>query len=213
MQRSWYRVFVIMWVASALGGCADAPPEFSATLSDPGELPYDQQLNGSWYGDGGDFLMVTSLDAYSLAAAYVIPLPPDNDHKMTVLWYNIVAYPSELEGKIYFNVGRRPGVGDDYTEPGLTPGNMIMRADLTADDRLSLRQMDASKLRQRVEDGRLEGYHASEKELKPGYIWINITRDKLRALIREIPDEELFTKPVLYRRLTPLPNSEGTQPG
>lgn len=213
MRQSLHKISVITWLASALAACGDAPPEFSATISDAGETAYDQQLNGIWYSDDGHFLVIMPLDAHNIAAAYIIPLPPDNDHKMTVLWYNVVAYPSELDGKIYFNVGRLPGVGNDYTEPGLAPGAMIMRAELTTDDHLALRGTDANELFERFKDGRLEGYKVSEREgMKPGYLWINITRAGLRALIREIPDEELFSKPALYRRLTPLPKADGTQP-
>jgi hypothetical protein len=217
MQRTGLRVSVLIWLASVLASCA-GPPEFTATLSDPGEVTYDRRLIGTWYAERlgeenvNDILLLEpGREDHEIVGTYIIVSLGENPAEQNVLWHRAVAYPSQFEGKIYFNIRRQAGIGSDYTEPGGTPGNIISRAEITEDGHLAWWLWGDDKLGKLAEEGRLKGHRVEQPDKsqseyqKAEYLWIDVTRDELRALLRDIPDEEFFGRPLLLRRISKLP--------
>ena len=201
---------IFLLAGLALPAC-EAPPESPVALSEPGETAYDERGVGIWYWTDGKtawYLHIApqketaSLDVVAIAAA-----AKEND---PVRWLKATAHASEIDGETFYNVKRVAGTGFDYTAPGESPGFIIVRADVSEEDTLTLRFMNTGVLRRLVKEGRVRG-----RKFKgnghgwAGYLILDLSRPELIALIREVTPEKLFKntfpfrKVIRFRRLRP----------
>ncbi len=197
--------FAALLVGLALSACG-GPPESAAALSEPGETAYDARLLGDWYymeGDDGGWRIhigrSADKDVLDIVGTFVIW-----DDANPVRWIRATAHASEIDGRIYYNVKRVAGVGDDYTadEP---PGFIILRAEPGDDGSLSLQFMDDGLLENLVKEGRLKARRVEGRyeDIDVPYLMLDVSRPDLIALIRESPPEELFGDPGRFRRIAP----------
>ena len=121
-------------------------------------------------------------------------------------WLTLTAHASVVDGGLYYNVQRTAGAGDDYGVPDAPPGYIVTRANLVDDDTLEICFLDESRLNALIENGALEGREVEgdyDGEDVP-YLLIEAPRDRLVALIRETPPDDLFDcVPDPLRRLPP----------
>ncbi|MFQ5623670.1 MAG: hypothetical protein ACE5FS_09770 [Paracoccaceae bacterium] len=135
--------FAIVTVAAA---CAP-PPEFVASLSDPGEAAYDQRVLGQWYQQTDDLLVyaafadapATGDDGAGAAGGTVdeagqtgkllrISLIFQDGDGEDAASLPLTAFASRLDGALYYNfVRRQTPYAYDYTAPGGKPGHIVVR--------------------------------------------------------------------------------------
>ena len=207
MRRPAALVFLLAGLA--LSACS-APPESRVALSEPGDTAYDQRLVGIWYCADGEkeatYLHISPqketafLDVVGITAVYNEADP--------VRWIRATAHASEIDGQTYYNVKRVAGAGFDYTAPGESPGFIVVRADITDEDALSLRFMgwpNGDPLRDSLKKGRVRGRKVEGKYMdeKVPYRMLDLSRPELIALIREVTPAKLFNKPIRFHRLRP----------
>lgn len=204
---------------------ACTPVDFSTSLSEPGEVPYDPRVVGIWQTTiQRDATFRWSTDDDSLGSGtYHLHIRPDNDGqlKITVIaygegedyvyWLIAAAHVSKVNEKIYYNVRRVPGRGNDYTGEGRSPGYMIWRAEIDAEDQLFLRTLNVAFYADPEAEawiGSVEREHVecpnAESLCDKGYAWIDITRDELRQLIRTAP-ESRWVSSATFKRVEPVP--------
>ena len=184
---------IFLLAGLALPAC-EAPPESPVALSEPGETAYDKRLVGIWYRPGGKegayYIHIApqketaSLDIVVIGAVFKAGAP--------VQWLKATAHASEIDGQTYYNVKRVAGAGEDYTTPGETPGFIIVRADVTEEDTLTPRFMDPEILDRLVKEGRVKGRKPKGNGLWARYLILDLSRQELIALIREIAPAKLF---------------------
>ncbi len=197
--------FAALLVGLALSACG-GPPESVVALSEPGKTTYDERLLGDWYymeeDDGGWQIHIgrsADKDVLDVVGTFVIW-----DDANPVRWIRATAHASEVDGRIYYNVKRLAGVGDDYTAGG-PPGFIILRAQPGDDGSLSLQFMDDGLLKNLVKEGRLKARRVNGryKDIDVPYLMLDVSRPDLIALIREFPPEKLFGDPGRFQRLEP----------
>lgn len=207
MRRPAALVFFLTGLA--LAACS-GPPESRVALSEPGETAYDQRLAGIWYwtdGEGAWYLHISPrketalLDVVGIGAVFTESDP--------VRWLRATAHASEIDGVTYYNVKRVAGAGADYTAPGESPGFIVVRADITGQDVLSLSFMRWSppgdSLKDSVNKGRVrgrevKGRHGNEEV---PYLVLDLSRPELVAFIREATPAKTFKELVRFHRVKP----------
>lgn len=190
----------------ALSACV-APPESRVGLSEPGETAYDPRLVGLWAlavagpeGRGQGYLLDIAagddvLDITGIGVGYGGGEP--------VRWFGARAHASEIDGRTYYNVQRVAGAGADWTGPGEEPGFIIVRLRLAEDGGLFISVLDpqilagltAEALVGVIEEGRSWGreVEGSYRGDDVGYLFLDLSRPELVALIRKVTPEKLFT--------------------
>ncbi len=113
-------------VALVVAAC-DPPPEFVASLSDPGSVKYDERVLGHWY-----YLDVEK-DITDLTSFASVTGDSGGELEVRFLWGNrlwrYVAFPSQVDDVLYYNLTRKQSPDTmDYTAPGEKPGHIIVRA-------------------------------------------------------------------------------------
>lgn len=112
-------------VALVVAAC-EPPPEFVASLSDPGSVEYDERVLGHWY-----YLDVEKdIDLTSFAS---VRGGSGGELEVRLLWgarlWKFVAFPSRVDDVLYYNLTRKQSPDTmDYTAPGEKPGHIIVRA-------------------------------------------------------------------------------------
>lgn len=198
-------VFAALLVGLALSACF-GPPESTVALSEPGETAYDARLLGDWYYMEGDNegLRLHIAPGEEDGVLDIVGVMLDWNTSDPVRWLRATAHASEIDGRTYYNVKRRAGVGDDYSadEP---PGFIILRAEPGDDGSLSLRFMDSALLDGLIDEGRVKGRTAAGRyeDTDVEYVKLDVSRRDLVALIREFPPEKLFDDPGRFQRLEP----------
>lgn len=206
MRRPAAVVFFLAGLALAACG---APPESRVALSEPGETAYDQRLAGIWYwtdgaGEGAWYLHISPqgktalLDVVGVGAVF--------DEGAPVRWLRATAHASAIDGVTYYNVKRVAGVGFDYTAPGESPGFIVVRADVSGQDALSLNFMrwdpPGDSVKDSVKKSReVKGRHGNEDV--PYYV-LDLSRPELVALIGQAAPAKIFEKAIRFRRLKPV---------
>ena len=192
--------------ALALGACG-GPPESRVALSEPGSAAYDPRILGDWYATEDDFTWHLSIEAREDSAVLdIVGAGFGYTDGKPVRWLRFTGHASEIDGRLYYNVRRAAGAGDDYGAPDTPPGYIVARANPVDDERLEICIFDRSGFNALVEDGALEGrkvvgdYGGQEVP----YPLIEAPRERLVALIRESPPGDLFNcAPDPLRRLPP----------
>ncbi len=209
---------VFLLVGLTLLACS-GPPESRVALSEPGETAYDERLVGIWYAIKGKeavYLHISPrketayLDVVGILAVFKESDP--------VRWIRATAHASKIDGRTYYNVQRVAGAGFDYTALGESPGFIVVRADVTGRDALSLSFMswpgDGNlisdyPLRDFLKKGRVRGreVEGKYKDEKVPYLMLDLSRPELVELIREVTPErlfkEIFKEGMRFRRLKP----------
>lgn len=203
MRRS---SFLPMLLASVLLAACTGPAEFRLPISEPGAAAYDEALVGSWYAfskehDGVVMLRIAAdAEGRLVAAAGLIELKPGTDGRAAFQWLNREAYPSEIDGVTYFNTRPiAPGAAGFRQKSRQAPeiesvlggaerGYWIMRAEIDADDRLTLEVL-SEKVPNRLD---LPGREMSCGE-DCTYEILDLSSAELIALIRSNPPEDLFS--------------------
>ncbi len=201
--------WVFFLAGLALAACS-APPESRVALSEPGETAYDQRLAGIWYatdGEGAWYLHISPrkktalLDVVGISAVFKGGNP--------VRWLRATAHASEIDGVTYYNVKRVAGAGFDYTAPGESPGFIVVRAEVTGQDALSLRFMHwpppGHSLKDSVKKGRVRGREVKGRhgDEEVPYLVLDLSRPELVALIREATPAKIFKDVVRFHRAKP----------
>ncbi len=206
MRRAAPLIFLLAGLAlSACGG----PPESPVALSEPGETAYDERLVGIWYAIKGKEAVYLHISPRKETAYLdVVGILAVFRERDPVRWIRATAYASKIDGRTYYNVQRVAGAGVDYTAPGESPGFIIVRADVTEEDTLSLRFMGGlsdSSLRDSLKKGRVRGreVEGKYKDEKVPYLMLDLSRPELVELIREVTPERLFKEVMRFRRLKP----------
>ncbi len=196
MRRPAALIFLLAGLA--LSACP-APPESRVALSEPGNTAYDQRGVGIWYLTDGKkvayYLHISPrketayLDVVGISAVWKEGDP--------VRRIRATAHASEIDGYTFYNVKRIAGAGFDYTAPGESPGFIIVRADVTEEDTLSLRFMGGlsdSSLRDSLKKGRVRGRKVAGKykDEEVRYRMLDLSRPELVELIREVTPAKLF---------------------
>ncbi len=197
---------LVCLAALALGACG-GPVESRVALSEPGSAAYDSGILGEWYATENDFTWHLSIEARQDSAVLdIVGTGLGYSDGRPVRWLRLTGHASEIDGRLYYNVQRTVGVGDDYGASDTPPGFIITRANLVDDERLEICFLDESRLNALVENGALEGHEVEgdyDGEEVP-YLLIEASRERLVALIRETPPGDLFDcAPDPLRRLPP----------
>ncbi len=211
MRRPAPLIFLLAGLA--LPACA-APPESPVALSEPGETAYDKRGVGKWYSnsmDGATYLHIRQQRRPQRGTTFLDVVGIGEDWKIwateDVLWLRATAYASEIDGQTYYNVKRVAGASFDYTAEGETPGFIIVRADVTEEDTLTLRFMDTGVLLGLLKEGRVRGrvveFKHHFKFVPEKYLILDLSRPELIALIREVTPAKLFKEVIRFRRLRP----------
>ncbi len=197
---------LVCLAALALGACG-GPVESRVALSEPGSAAYDSGILGEWYATENDFTWHLSIEARQDSAVLdIVGTGLGYSDGRPVRWLRLTGHASEIDGRLYYNVQRTAGAGDDYGASDTPPGFIITRANLVDDERLEICFLDESWLNALIENGALEGREVEgdyDGEDVP-YLLIEAPRDRLVALIRETPPGDLFDcAPDPLRRLPP----------
>ena len=196
---------LLIAVAVALTAC-NPPAEFSAPISEPGGVEYDKRLIGSWYAlaEGNEDYTVIHLnigvsrEGLLNVVAITTENKPDGsrDADKTIHWGAATAWPSEIDGKLYYNIQLKTGFGNygNYSKENYEtigkPGFIVARAAFFDDDTLRLTAISSEKIAALIRDGRVPG-KVDEGEFKI-FSWADIGGAELQALIRSDPEEQLF---------------------
>ena len=200
-------VIVLIAVAASLTAC-DPPAEFSAPISEPGGVEYDKRLIGSWYAlaEGNEDYTVIHLNigVSREGLLNVVAITPDNrpdrDADEMIFWLAATAWPSEIDGKIYYNIQRKTGFGNygnrwkEIYETIGKPGFIVARAAFFDDDTLRLKVISSEKIAALIRGGRGDGgvpgkVYRAEFRISS---WVDIGGAELQTLIRSDPEEQLF---------------------
>ncbi len=202
MRRPAALIFLLAGLA--LPACA-APPESPVALSEPGETAYDERRVGIWYAPGGEtarYLHIAPVE--ETAYLHVVGIDTSFGLGDSVNWLRVRAHASEIDGQTYYNVKRVAGAGLDYTPEGETPGFIIVRADVSEEDTLTLRFMDTGVLKGLLKEGRARGRVVKIKHnsiiVVKEHLILDLSRPELIALIREVTPEKLFPETPALRR-------------
>ncbi len=201
-----FRLVCLAVFALALGACG-GPVESRVALSEPGAAAFDPRILGDWYATEKDFTWHLSIEAREDSAVLdVVGAGLGYTDGKPVRWLRMTGHASEIDGRLYYNVQRTVGAGDDYGAADTPPGYIVARANLVDDEQLEICFLDESRLNALIEDGALEGrevvgdYGGEEVP----YLLIEAPRERLIALIREAPPGDLFDcTPDPLRRLSP----------
>ena len=193
-------ILASLLLALSLVGCA-TPPEVGTALSEPDPALIDARLSGRWYFLGpaeyarGDLSILEITPRTDGGGFDVVGLSIWIGGTQLVQWLKATAYASELDGKIYYNVKRVPGVGDDYTA-GNTESFLILKPVIASDASLFfLRSMNPELLEKMVEDGKVSGRKVEQLgKARHGveYLVYDFSRADLVRLVRETPQGELL---------------------
>ncbi len=196
-------ILTLILAALTLGACG-GPPESRVALSDPEAAADSAALVGNWYrpvDDGAFYLRITqraesrTLDAIGFSVGW--------EEGKLVRWLRASVHLTEIDGLTYANIRRHVGEGDDYSAPGQPPGYIIARIDLTPEGDLLTTWMSSSAIEGLVEEGRVRVHEVEgvyDGEGVP-YLYLDMERDALVALIRSVPPNTLFDEPGAYLRL------------
>ncbi len=192
--------------AIALAACG-GPVESRVALSEPGAAAYDPRILGEWYVTEKEFAWHLGIEAREDSAVLdVVGAGLGYPDGKPVRWLTLTAHASEIDGRLYYNVQRTAGAGDDYGASDTPPGFIITRANLVDDEQLEICFLDESRFNALIENGALEGREVEGDyagEEVP-YLLIEAPRERLIALIREAPPGDLFDcTPDPLRRLSP----------
>ncbi|MDH3241623.1 MAG: hypothetical protein OEO83_13260 [Alphaproteobacteria bacterium] len=186
---------VLTAVAALLPACVP-PAEFAAPISEPGSVEHDRRLVGSWYAlmedDAVIYLNIgESGDGLLNGVAIMTQDRPDHlsDADTTIKWLAAIAWPSEIDGELYYSVERKKDLGHYYDEFG-KPGFIVARAAFPDDDTLRLTVISSDKIADLIRDGRVPGQVVDGKFSIIS--WADVGGAELRTLIRSYPAEQLF---------------------
>lgn len=212
---------VLAAAALPLLACA-APAEFSAPISQSGTVEHDRRLVGAWYALVEDKVSMqlnigASDDGLLNAVAIVAVVRPDEsrDAGDTVAWLAATAWPSEIDGQLYYNIRRKEDFGSYKLEDDLgKPGYIVARAEFPDDDTLRLTAISSRWITGLIRGGRLPGQEGAGKWGTYGsYSRADIGGAELRALIRSHKAGQMFqafpiiglddTADFVFKRLKP----------
>ena len=143
--------------ALALAACG-GPPESRVALSEPGSAAYDSRILGDWYATEDDFTWHLSIAAREDSAVLdIVGAGFGYTDGKPVRWLRLTGHASEIDGRLYYNVRRAAGAGDDYGAPDTPPGYIVARANPVDDERLEICIFDRSGFNALVENDALEG--------------------------------------------------------
>jgi hypothetical protein len=125
-----------------LTAACEPPPEFVATLSDPGEAGYDTRVLGQWYQEIEDGVTVLAAISDAATAPDVdAPVPEQGGKRLRVILtvqdvrendavsLPFSAFASRVDGMLYYNLAHTQApYAWDVTVPDRPPGHYIVRA-------------------------------------------------------------------------------------
>jgi hypothetical protein len=126
-----------------------------------------------------------------------------NDDK-PVSWVQADAHASEIDGEVYYNLKLRAVDRDFYSisehedfagfrfDQEIEQRFIILRANLSDEDKLFLHFMNPYVLRDLIKKGRISGLSADCSEGCGSFSVVDASRDELVGLIRELGSERLF---------------------
>jgi len=196
-------ILTLILSALILGACG-GPPESRVALSDPEAAADPSALVGNWYqpvDDGAFYLRITQREESRVLDAIAISVGWEEGN--LVRWLRASVHLTEIDGLTYANIRRHPGEGDDYSAPGQQPGYIIARVDLSPEGDLLTAWMSVSSIESLREEGLAQGREVAglyDGEEVPSLL-LEMDRDALVALIRSMPEDQLFDEPGTFIRL------------
>ena len=187
-MRSLARVIVV--VAGVLA--AACVPETDSFLSEPGEQPVDERLNGFWYSlnRSGTIQITLSIqydddnNKLSITWLQLMPSQPISKTEKPVAWLRYVGHTTKLDGQRYINLSLR------HAEwPHEVPKRMIMRYWIDQDGGLRMALMDERRVKKAIEAGELKGSLP-----KKGFPRITSDRKMLIAYIKRMTPDKAFRR-------------------
>ena len=189
---SIFRTFLLL---AGLAACS-LPNESRVALSDSKQSGYPGPLLGHWHhsnleGDGSVHLFIApGGEAPSLTVDLV-----HHDRNKSIKLYRFTAFPSRVNGEVYYNVKRLAYVADDYSK-NVQPGFIIIKADLREHDEiLVLKFMMNEAVSDYFAQEGLHGYlRKIETTLDTKYLLMDVTREELILMIEDLPEDLLFSE-------------------
>jgi hypothetical protein len=185
----------LLVAATLWGAGCTIPPGTTSSLAEPG-APYDPKLVGTWMMYDGEVLMVLHVapreDSVVTDVTTVICCEDD----AAPSWVLFAGFAAEIDGATYINLAYADSLvsGDDkdiFAEL-IAPGeHLLARTELTEDGRLYARFLSANALKHLAEAGRIEASEVRSGEYDTHWR-VDITREDLIALIREVGPDKLF---------------------
>lgn len=196
-------IVTITLAALGLAACGGLP-ESRVALSDPDAAADPSAIVGNWYqpvDDGAFYLRLAPREDSRVLDATAISVGWEEGN--AVRWLRASVHLTEIDGRTYANIRRHVSEGDDYSALGQPPGFIIARVDLSPEGELRTAWLSSSAIEGLIEEGRatggeVEGLYDGEKV---PYLLLDMDRDALVALIRSMPEDQLFDEPGMFRRL------------
>jgi hypothetical protein len=185
----------IFLLLAGLAACS-LPNESRVALSDPKQSGYPGALLGHWHlsnleGDGSVHIFVApGGEAPSLTVDLV-----HHEKNKSIKLYRFTAFPSRIDGELYYNVKRLAYVADDYSK-NVQPGYMIVKADLKEHDEiLVLKFMMNEAVSDYFAQEKLHGYlRKVETAIDTKYLLMDVTREELLLMVEDLPEDLLFSE-------------------
>lgn len=198
-------------ISVVLSAC-DPPPESPVALSESPTAEYDERLVGNWFFEEKRNVLTLQIKHQKPRTLAVVWVTVDGKRTQ---WIHATAFPSEIDGTIYYNIRRSEGVGMDYTAPGESPGYIFARPVFVGPNTLVVCFLHGTDWSDSKAKKLLEEHGISSREVKgefkPGdkasYVIYATTEERLRELLRATPPAELFGAFIPYHRFG-TPKSE-----
>jgi hypothetical protein len=209
------RILVFGLFALLLGGCA-APTEFSNPLTSTEDLKADESIIGNWYvAKEGEVTMIhIARDIESgnldIVASEYWSSGPEG---FRLGWLRAMGQLVTLNDATYLSLRRIAGEGFDYTAEGQTPGYIIVKVLVDAEQPDYLRfafaaycgyetgkDITVSILTGVCPEGQVYG--------DPNYEFVELSAEDLRHMIAEGKGAVRFNCPLVFRRLEHWPKDE-----
>lgn len=206
--------FVVIAIAASLTAC-DVPAELAVPVSDPGGASYDERVIGKWYtlepnDDAVALLTVQAVENGELGASFgYMAVSPGASGGAGMFWVHRTAYPSVIDGKVYYNsraveggmVVKDAGASIEtqlapFSPPHPELGYWIISVEFEADDRMIL-----GVLSDRIPSTRDLPRRKVDCGDDCDFERVEITSEDLIALIRSEPPEELFSIRIPFVRV------------
>jgi hypothetical protein len=176
------RTFALLSCLIALAGC-NGPTQFTSSLSEAGEIPIDPRLAGRWYGGESDVQSYSSPGGLIVMRAdgkdrlrLQVPLPRGDRILL------MMAHPSELDGKVYYNAIPDPAsYFRAFTKASELPGHLLFRVEFAGDDKIFLWTTFGDGGEWKPASTRSRKIDMADND---SYQLIEVSRDALRELIR-----------------------------
>jgi len=211
----------------AVSGC-EWPAIFPGPISEPGATEIDKRFVGSWYAllgeegpspEGLIFYLNIGLSEDSLlnAVFFIKPAQPvflESDKRSSEIeedwmWLTATAWPSIIDGAVYYNVRLRDYGPDDFISKCPATSSdcyFVARVSFPDKDRLVLHTIGGPTVRTLIKKGKVPGEELGKIVME---YYLDISGTEIVSLLRDYPGDELFQNPgnpeipVVFHRLKP----------